>query len=276
MSYRKLHIKSKLRGARLRKSIFRRRWFWFTILILAILFSLMYFAFFYPGLQVKNILISGNQKVPALELQKFLITGANKKIIEWGPVKIFSKSIFLIDKIVLTTGLLKNFPAIEKITIKTKFPQTLSVSVKERNPVGIYCSAGNKCFFIDAAGIIFSAWEGENPEGMFIVRQALQDKDVFAGENVIDGNIVNFILKIEKNLRDNFNINLKEALVATSIRLDAETNENWQIYFNTGEDGDINMQLTKLNLLLNGDITPEIRKTLQYIDLRFKDRAYYK
>ena len=87
---------------------------------------------------------------------------------------------------------------------------------------------------------------------------------------------MNDIYKIQKDLKDNFQINLTEALITSPIRLNVTTGEGWQIYFNLQGNPDINSQITKLNLLLNGDITPTIRKTLQYIDLRFQDRAFYK
>jgi hypothetical protein len=74
-------------------------------------------------------------------------------------------------------------------------------------------------------------------------------------------------------LKDNFQINLEEALVTSPLRLDVNTSENWRIYFDLGPDSDINLQLTKLNLLLNGGISTASRKTLRYIDLRPKDRA---
>ena len=84
------------------------------------------------------------------------------------------------------------------------------------------------------------------------------------------------IYEIEKNLKDNFQINLSDALISTPIRLDIKTGEGWQIYFNTDTDSDITSQLTKLDLLLQKEISAESRQSLQYIDLRFKDRAYYK
>ena len=81
---------------------------------------------------------------------------------------------------------------------------------------------------------------------------------------------------MDKDLRDKFKINLREAMITTPIRLDMQTSENWNIYMDVGPDSNTDMQLTKLNLLLSGDITPETRKNLEYVDLRFKDRAYYK
>jgi hypothetical protein len=96
---------------------------------------------------------------------------------------------------------------------------------------------------------------------------------VFTGEDVVAQNIINAISKIQKSLKDNFQIDLKEALVASSVRLNVTTSENWQIYFDLSPESDINLQLTKLNLLLNGGMSADSRKNLRYIDLRPQDRA---
>jgi len=81
------------------------------------------------------------------------------------------------------------------------------------------------------------------------------------------------ILQIQGNLKDNFQINVKEAAISLPERLNIKTSENWQIYFNL--ESDINLQITKLNLPLKEEISPEKRENLEYIDVRFS-RAYYK
>jgi len=63
MSYRKKHIKGKIHRIKPKKSIFRMMWFWITVLVLIVIFSISYFLIFYQGIQVNNITISGNQKV---------------------------------------------------------------------------------------------------------------------------------------------------------------------------------------------------------------------
>lgn len=62
-------------------------------------------------------------------------------------------------------------------------------------------------------------------------------------------------------------------MVASSIRIDVKTDKNWKIYFDLNETSDINLQLTKLNLLLGGGMTDTEKSNLRYIDLRPKDRA---
>ena len=105
------------------------------------------------------------------------------------------------------------------------------------------------------------------------MRQAINDKQVFTGENVVAQNMMDAIYKIQKSLKDNFQINLLEALISTPVRLDIKTGENWQIYFDLDARANIDSQIEKLNLLLNSDHLATSRKNLKYIDLRPKDRA---
>ena len=282
MSYRKYHIKNKIHRIKPQKPIFVNLWFWIVILIIIIFLTLVYFLFFYPGFQVQNIIISGNQKVETLQLQNVVSREVNRKIFALGPIRVFSKSILFVDKNSLTTGLLKDFPAIDTLAIKIKFPHTLALDIFERKPVGIFCpstgsgQASERCFFVDGAGIIFEELSGI-PDNMFIVRQEKTNGlEAVEGQNAVGQDVIDAILKIQKELTDKFKINIKEALVATPIRLDIKTGEGWQIYFDLSSGLGIDMQVAKLNLLLKNDITPQVRKTLQYIDLRFKDRAYYK
>ena len=87
---------------------------------------------------------------------------------------------------------------------------------------------------------------------------------------------MDFLSGVENDLKDNFGINLATALAVSPDRLNVATSENWQIYFDLSPDSDITSQLTKLNLLLNGDLSGTARNSLQYIDLRFENRAYYR
>lgn len=274
MSYRRHHVKTKVHKIRPKKPLFLKPWFWAVFCGTALILLLFYFFLFYSGLQVKNILVSGNQKIKTSDLQSAILNKTSRKLASLGSMQIFSKSIFLVDKRALATGVLNNFPGIEKINIIKKFPETLLVDVQERQATGIYCSSSDKCFFIDDFGVIFEELGNVTAE-MFIVRQAVEQKEAFVGENVIAQNIINAISTIEKNIRDNFKIEVKEAMITSPIRLDIKTSENWQIFFNT-EDGGVDEQLAKLDALLASEIPPEARKNLEYIDLRFKDRAYYK
>lgn len=272
MSYRKKHVKNKISRIKPRKSIFKRLWFWVLILILLIICSALYFFLFYSGLQVNNIVISGNEKVKTQDLQELVLNNANTGLINIWHIKIVSRSIFLVDTAKLNKEILEKFPVIEKITIDKNLPQTLTLGVVERKPLGVYCNNQEQCFLIDQNGIVFEPIS-ITPEGATIVRQTSDNNQIFTGEEAVAQNIITAISKIKKTLNDNFQINVTDALVSSPLRLNIKTSENWQIYFDLSPDSDINSQLTKLNLLLTSEISQENRKNLRYINLIPKDRG---
>lgn len=272
MSYRRKHIKNKIQKIKPRKSIFKRPIFWRTVLFLVLVFVSFYFFVFFDKFQIQKIIISGNEKISSEKIENAVKNNINKKFISFLNWNVLSKSIFLVNKDKLNKEILEKFPIIEKVRTDKKLPQTLILGIMERKPVGVFCD--KECFLIDVNGIIFEPLS-VIPENLPIVRQISEQSQVLVGEDVIGRNIMDFISKIKKNLKDNFQIDIKEALVASPLRMDIKTSENWQIYFNLDPDSDMNLQITKLNLLLSGQISPEARSNLQYIDLRF-DRAYYK
>ena len=72
MSYRKVHVKSKVNRIKPKKSIFKNRWFWLVILFLVLIFLCVYFFLFCSGVQVKNIIISGNQKIQNQDIENLV------------------------------------------------------------------------------------------------------------------------------------------------------------------------------------------------------------
>lgn len=280
MSYRKKHIKNKVNRIKPKKSIFTRLWFWIGLLSVIVIASVAYLAVFYSGVQIKNIIVSGNQKVLSQDIENLISDNINYKILGIGSWKISSRSIFLIDSDKLQKEVLDKFPIIENVKVVKRFMQTLELQVNERAFFAVFCPSldraiegiPGKCFSMDNNGIIFEPLY-VMPQNIVIVLQAENGRQIFAGENVVSQDIMDLITKVGKNLKDNLQINLKEAFVADSNRLNVTTSENWQIYFDLGPGSDISSQLTKLNLLLKGGISPTSRKNLRYIDLRPEDRA---
>jgi len=248
--------------------------FWYSLLVFIIITTGFYFLLFFPNFQVKNITINGNQKISSENLKNIIEQGVNKKLIGVAGWNLYSKSIFLVNTEELQKQILSSYPEVKLASVAKNLPQDLTVQIEERKQFAVFCQ-NEKCFNIDDSGVIFEG-STNGTENNLIVRQNIDFQDAFVGETVIDENIMKAISEIEKDLKDNFQINLTEALVSTPIRLNVKTGENWQIYFNTDTDSDIGLQLTKLNLLLKDELSAQVRQKLEYIDLRFKDRAYYK
>ena len=254
MSYRKKHIKNKIHGIKPRKSIFKKLWFWAVILFMVVISTGIYVVCFCSVFQVKDVLIYGNDKVKTQDLEEFISKGINIDLIDFLNIKISSRGIFLINKDKIEKDILEGFPVIESANVIKKLPQTLVFNVVERRPFGVFCpiSVGGQnggCFFIDQKGFIFDPLL-KIPDNFMIVRQPAEDQQFYAGKKIVADNIMDAIFKIQKNMKDNFQIGLKEALIVNSSRLNIVTNENWKIYFNLSGNSDINLQITKLEILL--------------------------
>lgn len=276
VSYRKKHIKNKIGKIKPKKPLVKKLWFWILILVFITVFSVTYTILFYSGIQVKNVEISGNSKTNTKELQDLVMNGSGTGLLKLWDFKITSKSILFANTGKINKDILDKFPGIKNLKIEKKYPQTITVGVTERNPVGIYCGNaldnGENCFFIDEDGVAFEQ-VSNLPSNFTIVRQMNASSETSTGKEPVAQNVINAISQVKKDLKDTFNIDLEEALITSPVRLNVKTSENWQIYFDLASGADINSQLTKLNLLLSGEGDLKSRKNLRYIDLRPKDRA---
>jgi cell division septal protein FtsQ len=275
MKYRQKHIKKHLKS-RPKTPFYKRAIFWWMLLFGAILCGAVYLFLFLPNLQISQISVSGANRVNNQAIEDLGWQYATKNFIKVGDWVIASKSIFLVNTDEIKNKVLNFDAVIENVVVEKKWPDKIDIKIKERDQVAVFCQQEH-CFYIDANGIIFDELSTQ-PESGLIVRQNQDDglADLSLGASVMSGKLMTSIYQIEKKLKDNFQINLTEALITTPTRLNIVTGEGWQIFFDINQDADISNQITKLDLLLKQEIDSQTRQTLEYIDLRFEGRAYYK
>jgi len=275
MRYRQKHIKRHLKN-RPKTPFYKKAVFWWLLLFTAILCSAVYLFLFLPNLQIAQIYVSGANRANVQAIEDIGWQYVTKNFMKVGDWALVSKSIFLADTQEIKNEVLNSDAVIEDVVIEKKWPAKIDIKIKERDKVAVFCQ-GERCFYIDANGVIFDELPAK-PESGFIVRQSqdYETADISLGTAAVRDDLMASIYQIEKNLKDNFQINLTEALISTPTRLNIITGEGWQIFFNTGQGADMSNQLTKLDLLLKQEISSQTRQALEYIDLRFEGRAYYK
>jgi len=248
-----------------KKSIFRNRFFWLEILILIIFGGVFYLICFHSFFQVKEIKISGNQKVALEDLENLLNEKINQKVLFFP-----SQGIFLVNFREIKKETLKSFPQIEETGLTRKFPDKILVQIKERKPVAIFCQNAN-CFSIDKHGIIF---EPAVTEQTLVLLKKEEEEEINLGKKIIKEEQLSKILEVEAELKNELKILLEEILIVSDERFNVKTSEGWQIYFNFQEN--LDWQLTKLRAILGEEIPQERRKDLEYVDVRFGNFAPYK
>jgi cell division septal protein FtsQ len=272
MSSRKKNIQEKIRRLRPKKPFYKKSAFWYSVLFITVAVAAAYFLLFFDVIQIKQISVFGAQKLDPQTIEKIVEKSITQNFINIGNWNLSSKSIFLAKSAQIQKSILNYDATIEAVAVAKKWPDKLEIIIKEREQIAIFCQEDN-CFYIDANGIIFEKYE--NSGDSLIVRQNQQQENLSIGQVAVQKNIMLAIYEIEKKLKENFQINLTNALISTPIRLNVQTGEGWQIYFDIDAGSNISSQLDKLDLLLKQEISQDQRPNLQYIDLRFS-RAYYK
>ena len=267
MRHHHSHIKNKIRHLRPKRSLFTRPIFWLCILLLILSGGVFYLFFFFPKFQVQEVIVSGNEKTSSQNIEALVWQDINKKALG-----ISHKSIFTVDANKIKKDILVELTGIKEVKVQKQWLQNIKIEVIERSPVAIFCpnNSNQNCFFIDDSGVIYESIDAD--KNQLIVRQVVADADLVAGRVVVDKSILDAIMRVKSDLKNNFQIDIVE--VFSSNPLIFTTQEQWEIYVDPTLD--IGAQITKLDLLLKNSITSAVRKNLKYIYLQYKDRAYYK
>ncbi|MDD5145297.1 MAG: cell division protein FtsQ/DivIB [Candidatus Pacebacteria bacterium] len=261
-----------------KKSILKSRFFWLPVLIFTTVGGICYFIFFSSFFQIKEVKISGNQKIATNKLESLVQSQLTKKIALFPTKSIFLANLGKIQKMGQD-----NFPQIAKISFKKDFPDIILVNVEERNPVAVLTHTLNSSstalfattsaevleenFFIDKEGIVFEKVLDPDSNLLKIENQILPNK-LRLGESVIEEPLVAKILNIESKLKNELEIKIDTVTIVSRKRLNVKAAEGWEVYFNP--EGDMDWQITELTAVLENKIPPEKRKNLGYIDLRFE------
>jgi cell division septal protein FtsQ len=244
---------------KIKKSVLKNRFFWLSTLVVLILFSIFYFLFFSDVFQVEKIIITGQKKVSAEEIESLIP----------------QKNIFLTDTEKIKEDILSRFPQIAALKIVRSFFDALSVTVTEREAVAYFCQ-GEACFLLDKEGVIFETFF-PTPDLMKIESSSPVD-DLVLGKPVIQKERLGQILEIKSKLAETPKISAVLAFLVSDERLNVKTSEGWEIYFNL--KGDLDWQITELSVILEKETPPECAQArkegkLEYVDLRFS-RVYCK
>lgn len=257
---RKYQIKKK-------KSLLKSRFFWLVLLIVVILALTADLVLFSPFLQINEISVSGNQKIPTAEIQNYIWPEVEKIF----PFGLKSRSFLLADPLSIKTRLREKFLLIDELSVKRILPRFLVVEIGERKTVSLWCWEIN-CFALDKKGVIF---ETASRDQAGLVIKSKQPKDeISIGKKVMEEKTLEQILFIQQTMSQKAKIEAREfTLFENDQRLNAKTNEGWEVFFDLKED--INWPLVELELVLEKKLPREKRGSLEYIDLRFS-KVYYK
>jgi cell division protein FtsQ len=246
MRMKRLRVKKK-------KPFFKKPIFWISIFLILILAGVSYALFFSNIFKIKEIEISGEERIQKEDFKKFLKD------------KIATKNILLTKLSPIRNEILKNFPQISSIEIKRKFPSTLIFKISERKEVAALCQKED-CYLVDKEGIAFE----RGGEGILKIERENFGDGIKPGDRVIEKEILDKILEISKRIE----LGIEKVSIISEDNLHFKTFQGFEIFIDPQKD--IDWQITKLKVALENAIPKEKLNELEYIDLRFGNFAYPK
>lgn len=248
-----------------RKKLIKRflKFFSIPLLFLGFVVGLNYV----PYLRLKNIEFSG---IDILEKEKILAVLKND--FSGNTHWFFPKnSVFLTDEKKIAAKIADSFPEMDKIRVEKKyFSSNLLIAISKRFIFGLYCKK-DECFFLDKSGVIFApAPSMEGNAVLKFIDEREEDGEIELGAKP---NIENFdnIFDFSVQISENQDFRITKLVIKSKDEIEIFTTQNWRLII----DNAIEPLKTKQNFEI---ALQNIKKkeTLDYIDLRFGNKIYYK
>lgn len=245
----------------------KSRWIKLALLfVFTAIAVLAYLIWLSPVFQIRQIEISGLNKVKRESLDKILDQYRFSK--KW---LVFSRNNFWIFNCGDVRYAIAEKYFFDDLKIKKKMFNQVEIGLKEKESMVNWFSNG-QCFHLDPSGLAIEYCEDSG--GLLKIRD-MQNGELLIGQNAIGAGelagIIAFNEQLSRLIKGKWTIEIYEK---TANSLVAKTMEGAGIYFNSAMSAA--EQIGSLAALMNqSDVKSGLNK-INYIDLRFGEKVYYK
>jgi hypothetical protein len=221
----------------------------------------------HPRINVSEVSVTGVSELPQKVVEAFA-----EGVLNDGNFRIFSRNnIFLYPRSKIEKELSSEFPRVmtASVSLASIIDPSLVIKIKERESHSLWCRSDRDCFLLDNTGFIFANAEGETISSGNIFTGGL------VGENPIGYSFLpNHYVKISKlieGVRD-LSINVKSINILNDT--DFSIIDNDDMHLKVSFNQSIEEVLSNLKAILGSSAIKD--RDIEYIDLRFGNRVYYK
>jgi hypothetical protein len=218
-------------------------------------------------IKVEEVIVTGVRELPQRVVEAFATT-----ILNDGSFKIFSRNnIFLYPRSKIEEEILEEFPRAMAaiVSLSSIKDPSVVVEIKEREPHSLWCRSTSNCFFLDETGFIFAPAEGVIISGGNIYTGGI------VGENPIGNSFLpNHFVKISKLIEGVRDLAIHVKTINVLNDADFSIIDNNGMHLKVSFNQSYEEILSNLKAILGSSAIKD--KEIDYIDLRFGNRVYYK
>ncbi|HMP85122.1 MAG TPA: FtsQ-type POTRA domain-containing protein [Candidatus Paceibacterota bacterium] len=249
----------------------RRRFFLRIFIFIFMIYSLsygIYYFFNHPKFQIKNIEIEDlkyTEKAVILKIFELNTSGKHVNLFSKNNILFFSESII--------SNNIKDILSVENVSIRREFPDILRVEIVEHEPWGIWCENINtKCYLVNKNGLAFVSAPEIILEDLIKISDD-KNKDIL-GNNFVSEDVFSKFVRIEKLLRK-INVSISQITTKDYQTFILQTKDGPKLFIDSKNDP-VEV-VNNLKTTIEQESIHEIQfKNIEYVDLRFRGKAYYK
>lgn len=237
----------------------------------AVIAGLSYWLLIAPTFAIAKIRVSSDIALPDETIRGLFQAQLSQA--RWGIAK--QHNLFAFRASEFTAAFKKQF-AFEQISVRKKSPDTLFLTVKEAPRSAIWISSGRQ-YALNAEGVIYGPTAGNSGSGT-AARLVFYDESAQpaqAGQRVVLPTVLAFGSRLITD--DQIKIFEPKFFIVAhpeATRLTLKMGEGWKLYLDAAAP--LEDQLANLKLTIAQSIAPDTRGDLEYIDVRFGERIYFK
>ncbi|PID52202.1 MAG: hypothetical protein CR972_02860 [Candidatus Moraniibacteriota bacterium] len=268
--------RKKIPPKKLRKKIGWRRWFFiFSVVIFSV--SLVYIFFCSELVRILTIKVNGVERVQEDDIE--LLVQDMLSGIKFACVK--NDNYFFINKDQIIEKILED-QRIKNVVITRVFPNEISVNITEYDVVPIWCvsSVLGSCFELNGEGhtvrkIDVNSQLVQNNKHFIVVDHG--HESVENNQRVISAEYLEKIQILGEELIYAFNVGIKQPYIIDfrgSGEVRFESDEGWYVLVDLSHELDEVLHVAQL--FAKKVELPSVRSDLEYVDLRFPEKMFYK
>lgn len=261
---------------RVRRRRFRSAMFFVGVLAVAALAYAVHAVSYLPAISIQAVEVSGAEKSDPESIRAFVASKLDDGAFHY----ISPRNIFLYPKAGLEAGIVDSMPRIVHASISRETPLStkLHVAIGERHAYAMWCAAASasssRCFALDDGGFVFeevaTTTHGQF-ETTYTFAGGLDEEPI--GDTFLPGQFPS-LLSLLRILQQETDLVPSRVEVLPEQDFAVAFESGFFIKASFGQDG--NTLARNLDLVLSSEAIRTRQADIEYIDLRFGNRVYYK